>query len=242
MMLGISAVWTLCCIGYGRLIRATDSGTGFFRVWYVLAGIALSSGILTYLNVWEMLPEIITKGLIGLLSLLVLSFVIIEFCIMRNMHEKGQEGLDYLIVLGAQVKEEGPSSVLRSRLDRAMMYLKENPETICIVSGGQGPNEPFPEAVGMADYLKQHGIAKQRILLENRSKTTKENLINSRKLLPKRCHVGVVTNNFHMFRTLCLVKKLGMQNVCGIASRSNRLYLPNNMLREYFAVIKFLLF
>ena len=241
-MLGISAVWTLCCIGYGRLIRAADSGTGFFRVWYVLAGIALSGGILTYLNVWVLLPEIITNGLIGLLSLLVLSFVIIEFCIIRNMYEKGQDGLDYLIVLGAQVKEEGPSSVLKSRLDRAMMYLKENPETICIVSGGQGPNEPFPEAVGMADYLKQHGIAKQRILLENRSKTTKENLINSRKLLPKRCHVGVVTNNFHMFRALCLVKNLGMQNVCGIASRSNRLYLPNNMLREYFAVIKFLLF
>lgn len=232
----------LCCIGYGRLIRATDSGTGFFRIWYVLAGIFLSFGILAYRNIWEKLPDIIKNGIIGLAGLLLLSFVIIECCIIRKMHEKGKDGLDYLIVLGAQVKESGPSFVLQSRLDCALAYLKANPETICIVSGGQGPNEPFSEAAGMADYLEQHGIAKERILLENRSKTTKENLVNSRAFLPPNCYVGIVTNNFHMFRALCLVKKLGIQNVCGIASRSNRWYLPNNMLREYFAVIKFLFF
>lgn len=86
------------------------------------------------------------------------------------MHAQGKPDLDYVVVLGAQVRKSGPSLVLRYRLDKAIEYLDENPNTICIVSGGKGPNEPFPEAQGMADYLKEHGIAEQRILEEPDSK------------------------------------------------------------------------
>ena len=148
---------------------------------------------------------------------------------------------DYVIVLGAQVHADKPSVVLKYRLDEAILYLNENPETVCIVAGGQGKNEPYSEAYGMAQYLMQNGIDKDRILLEDQSKTTEENLQFSRKFLPEDAEVGIITNDFHMFRALQIAKKQGLSDVCGIAADSTKFYLPNNMLREYFAEIKFLI-
>ena len=148
---------------------------------------------------------------------------------------------DYVIVLGAQVHADKPSVVLKYRLDEAILYLNENPETVCIVAGGQGKNEPYSEAYGMAQYLMQNGIDKERILLEDQSKTTEENLRYSRKFLPEDAEVGIITNDFHMFRALQIAQKQGLSDVCGIAADSTKFYLPNNMLREYFAEIKFLI-
>ena len=148
---------------------------------------------------------------------------------------------DYVIVLGAQVHADKPSVVLKYRLDEAILYLNENPETVCIVAGGQGKNEPYSEAYGMAQYLMQNGIDKDRILLEDQSKTTEENLRFSRKFLPEDAEVGIITNDFHMFRALQIAQKQGLSDVCGIAADSTKFYLPNNMLREYFAEVKFLI-
>ena len=93
----------------------------------------------------------------------------------------------------------------------------------------------------MAQYLMQNGIEKDRILLEDQSKTTEENLRFSRKFLPEDAEVGIITNDFHMFRALQIAKKQGLSDACGIAADSTKFYLPNNMLREYFAEIKFLI-
>ena len=130
-------------------------------------------------------------------------FTIIEVMIARGFACHGEPNLDYIIVLGAQVLEGGPSAVLRYGLDEAVRYMNENEHTICIVSGGQGYNEPFPEAEGMFRYMKEKG--------------------------------------FHVFRALQTAKAQGLKNVCGIAAGSNRLFLPNNMLREFLGEIKFLL-
>ena len=148
---------------------------------------------------------------------------------------------DYVIVLGAQVHADKPSVVLKYRLDEAILYLNENPETVCIVAGGQGKNEPYSEAYGMAQYLMQNGIDKDRILLEDQSKTTEENLRFSRKFLPEDAEVGIITNDFHMFRAMQIARAQKIPNAYGISCGSTKVYLPNNMFREYFAEIKFLL-
>ena len=77
------------------------------------------------------------------------TFTGIGGCIGSKMNTEGKPGLDYIIVLGAQIYERGPSAVLRFRLDKAVEYLNENPQTKCIVSGGKGSNEPCSEAEGM---------------------------------------------------------------------------------------------
>ena len=102
--------------------------------------------------------------------------VILCGMILGDFSAKGSQKLDYIIVLGAQVRENGPSVVLKYRLDTAIMYLEENPDTICIVSGGQGKNEPFSEAHGMATYMVQNGVASDRILIEDQSTNTIENI------------------------------------------------------------------
>lgn len=74
------------------------------------------------------------------------------------MNVKPVKNLDYIIVLGAQVKESGPSVILRYRLDRALSYLKENDNTLVIVSGGQGANEKATEASVMKEYLVNNAM------------------------------------------------------------------------------------
>ena len=189
-----------------------------------------------------MLPRLVRGVAIAVACVGLVAFGTVEGCIVSQMHAQGKSDLDYVVVLGAQVRKSGPSLVLRYRLDKAIEYLDENPNTICIVSGGKGPNEPFPEAQGMADYLKEHGIAEQRILEEPESKTTEENIVNSKKLISDdNASVGVITNNFHMFRALQIADKYGLDNAQGIAAGSPPNMLVNNMVREFFAEIKFLL-
>ena len=158
-----------------------------------------------------------------------------------SMYTDGRGGLDYIIVLGAQVRKDGPSPVLKYRLDKAVEYLNENPDTVCIVSGGQGSNEPWTEAEGMAQYLQEKGIDTARILTEDQSQTTEQNITNSKMLMKEGASVGIVTNNFHVFRALQIAKKYGLSDVCGIAADSTPKYLPNNMLREFFGEMKWLL-
>jgi uncharacterized SAM-binding protein YcdF (DUF218 family) len=152
---------------------------------------------------------------------------------------RADPGMDYIIVLGAQVKEDGPSVVLKYRLDAAYDYMTENPDTMCIVSGGQGVNEPFSEAEGMKEYLLKNGIDRSRIILEDKSTSTAENFKYSKVLLKQPYDsVGIVTNNFHMFRAIHIAKAQGLKNVCGIAAPSNTIYLPNNVLRECLGILK----
>ena len=110
---------------------------------------------------------------------------------------------------------------------------------MCIVSGGKGANEPFSEAESMAEYLLKNGIEKSRIILEDKSTNTVENIRNSKALMDMSYrNVGIVTNNFHMFRAVQIAKAQGLKGVCGIAANSSVLYLPNNVLRECGGILK----
>ncbi len=175
----------------------------------------------------------------GIIMLGILVLGVCGWKIFDHFSEEGKPALDYIIVLGAQVWEDGPSVVLKYRLDAANTYLEENPDTKCIVSGGQGYNEPFTEAEGMAKYLIEHGISAERILLEDQSTNTVENVRYSQRLMETTYKsVGIVTNNFHLYRAVEIAKKQGLQGVCGIAAKSTPLYLPNNLLRECIGVMK----
>lgn len=217
------------------------SGTGFFLIWFVLAALLGGCAAITFLDGWARLPMWMLWILRGILLVFVVSFVIIEGCIISQMHAKADENLDYIIVLGAQVRADGPSKVLKHRLNTAIDYLEKNPETICIVSGGQGDNEPCTEAQAMADYMKAAGIEKDRLILEDESKTTEQNIKYSKKYMKDGASVGIITNDFHMFRAMQITKGEGLKSAKAIAAGSNPLYLPNNMLREYLAEWKYLI-
>ena len=226
-------------IGYGFLILAAASGTKFFVIWFLIGAFFLWAGYMTNGNHWHAVLSAVRIALAVLVTAAVVIVAAGTACIMTHFHDRAPDGLDEIIVIGAQVRESGPSRVLRSRLNAAAAYLAENPDTVCIVSGGQGPNEPCTEAEAMKEYLVRKGIPENQILEEDKSTTTVENLeFSSRFLNRKEDSVGIVTNNFHMFRSLKLAKKNGYQNCRGIAAGSTPLYLPNNILRECLGIVK----
>ncbi|MBQ3390728.1 MAG: YdcF family protein [Firmicutes bacterium] len=234
----------LCMLGafsltYGFVVKAVNSGTKFYMVWMGIGILCLLWALLIQLKWWKKIPGWIR----GLFIVLVILCAGATACgmglIFTEFDAEGPEGLDYVVVLGAQVRADGPSVILKYRLDAAADYLKKNPGTVCIVTGGQGYNEPYPEAVGMKDYLVQQGIEEERILTEETSTSTVENIVNASALMdPGYESVGIITNNFHVYRGTALAEKQGMKGVCGIAAGSKPLYLPNNLLREVLGIGK----
>lgn len=228
----------LLMISYGFVIRHVGSGTWFWAVWEMLGAFFLLWSWLVHSHFFAR-HMIIGTAFYTILSIGILAIVILCSLISSTYTDEGKPGLDYIIVLGAQIRPDGPSVVLRYRLDAAVEYLEENPDTKCIVSGGQGVNEPVTEAKGMAEYLMQHGIEADRILLEDQSRNTLQNMRFSMALMEDpEASVGIVTNDFHLYRAVQIAKKQGLQNVCGIAAHSNRLYLPNNVFRECMGILK----
>lgn len=215
------------------------SGSRFYLVWAAGGVFLLVLAYLLHSGLWDRIPVTLRRIFGAAVLAGAVLFVIVECCIISRFHDQGRENLDYIIVLGAQMKPAGPSAVLKFRLDAAYDYLTENADTICILSGGQGSNEPCSEAEGMYRYLTDRGIAPERLMMEDRSTDTSENIAYSMALIGRRdVSVGIVTNNFHVFRGVRLAKAAGFTDVCGISARSNVYFQLNNMVREFFGIMK----
>ena len=230
----------LCCILYCIGVSIVGFGTYFFLVWGVLGVLSLVVG--TFLSSRERvrrLPKWLRIVVSVLFLMGVILFCTVEGMILTKYNAKPQPEADYVIILGAQWKPQGPSEVLRRRLDKAVEYLKDNPDTIVIVSGGQGSNEPITEAAGMRQYLVNAGISGEKILVEDQSTNTLENLVFSGRLLDKENdRIVIITNNFHMFRAMQIAKKQGYANVEGMSASAVAGLAPNNLLREFLGVVK----
>lgn len=228
------------CILYCIGIAVVGFGTYFFLTWGVLGAVfLLLGGLLANRALVRKLPKWLRAVCVTVFCLGVILFAAVEGLILSQYNASPAPGADYVIILGAQWKPQGPSNVLQRRLDQAIPYLNENPDTIVIVSGGQGSNEPISEAAGMRQYLVDVGISDDRILLEDKSTNTWENMVFSGTMLDRENdRVVIVTNNFHMFRALQIARKQGYQNVEGLSADTLKGMVPNNLLREFLGVVK----
>ena len=153
------------------------------------------------------------------------------------------KGLRFIIVLGAQVRGVRVTLSLKRRLDKAEVYLRENPGTYAILSGGQGKGEDISEAEAMYRYLTGHGIEKERLIREKQSTSTWENLKNCQAFVGDLTQpVGIVTNNFHIYRAMMLGRRQGYLALQGLPASTNPVLLPNYLVREFFACMRFWLF
>jgi uncharacterized SAM-binding protein YcdF (DUF218 family) len=149
------------------------------------------------------------------------------------------ENVDYLIVLGARVKGTTPSLSLQYRIDAAAKYLKENQTTIAIASGGKGDGEDISEAEAIKNGLIVQGIGEGRIILEDKSTDTVENISFSMKLIPNHLKTGlVVSNDFHIYRAKLIAKDLGLQ-LAGLPADTPTIAIPKSYSREYLAITKY---
>lgn len=227
-------------LAYGLAMGVLYSARGFFLVWLVLGALLVGVGCAVRCGTWGQLPLLARRAAAALACLVLAGVAGMCALIGTEAGARPPQGLDCLIVLGANLEPDGtPKRTLASRLDVAAAYLAENPGTRCIVSGGQGPDEPCTEASSMASYLERAGIDSDRITIEDRSTSTAENLRFSRELLGDASEsVGVVTNDFHVFRALRIARRQGLSNACGVSAPTEALYLPQAYVRECAAVLK----
>ena len=169
-------------------------------------------------------------------------FGMMGFIALDGRDDAPEEDVPCVVVLGAQTHGDRPSRTLRERLDLAAEYLEAHPAARVIVSGGQGADETQTEASVMEVYLREKGIAAERILQESKARTTRENLVNAKELAETAGisteKVLIITSEFHLSRAKFIARSLGMEPY-GIGSRTTPWILKVNYeLREVFSYVK----
>lgn len=227
------------CLTYFILLLIYSGFTSaFYLIWVIMGAGLFLLGWLFRIRFFTLLPGCLRIMLLTAAGACLIFFICVEAMILKGSLTMPSSPQDYVIVLGAHVRSTGPSRALALRLDKALEYAKSYPDTIFIVSGGQGSNEPCTEAFAMKKYLTDRGLPEERILMEDRSINTRENLIFSRELIPSNASVGIISNGFHICRALHLAETLGYENASGIPAKSDLPTQPANLLREFFAVVK----
>lgn len=232
----------LCLAYYLGIIIYAGVRASFSGFWLALGAAFLFASAVCICPSLSAAVTRVPRGIrivfLSMLAVGIAGFLVLEGCIVSGMAVRPKEPADYVIVLGAQVKGMRVSRNLRQRLDAAYAYLSEHEGTLVIVSGGQGPGEEISEAEAMAAYLEARGISAGRILKEDRSVNTEQNLRFSQALITREgASVVLVSSDFHIFRAVHIARAKGME-ATGVPARSDLGMYPHNMVREAFALVK----
>ena len=176
----------------------------------------------------------------------VLLAAITEGIIIHASFGSPEEDVSYLVVLGAKVRADGPSLSLQNRIDAAFSYLTAHPDTIAVVTGGQGEDEHISEAQCMFDRLTAMGIEKDRIWMEEKATSTWENLRFSLDLIEEKtgsrpAKIGVLSSEYHLYRAGLFAKACGVEFIGVPARTTNPVLMVNYFLREVAGVWHFML-
>lgn len=204
----VCLVWSCCFLNAGTVLGVIGFGTVIVvcALWRPFCGMIK--------RLWKRLGgriALISAGTvigIGIVTCAVFS-VNMAMCI-----DKPVESVKAVIVLGCQVKGEEPSMFLRGRTEAAIRVLEENPEAVCVASGGKGNGENISEAECIKRILISHGISEDRIFTEDQSTSTRENFRFSKEIfddLGISDGIMIATNEFHQFRAGLYAKRLGLE-------------------------------
>lgn len=230
-----------CIVYYLVIVLYAGITADFAWIWLLGGVILLGTGGAVYYgkNYQGFFPGWIKYIAAAVIIMGVVIFAVLCFGVIRGMTWKGSPDLDYVVVLGAQVKGDVPSRALKKRLVKAYEYAQENPDAILILSGGQGSGENITEAQCMKEYLTEQGLPEERLILEAKSTNTRENLLFSDKLTScAQKKTGILSNNFHVYRAVKLAEKLGYTQAEGIAAPSDAVMQVHYIVREVFALVK----
>lgn len=156
-------------------------------------------------------------------------------------NSKGEKS-DCIIVLGCSVYGETPSPFLQWRTEEGYRLFKEGYAEFIIVSGGKGPGESISEAEAMKRYLLKKGVKEEFIIKEDKSKTTMENLINSKKIMEKKSFNKsiIVSNKYHLKRASLMAKKVGIDaSFSGVYVSDYKSHEKMGFIREIPGLLKF---
>ncbi len=151
------------------------------------------------------------------------------------------EAAGVVIVLGCGIFPDGRLSLsLKSRLDAAYEYLAAHDSTLCIVTGGQGSNEPRSEADAMKDYLVSLGVDGSIIFTDAESASTEENLRNAMAIMQvqgmENSLAAIATNDYHVYRAVMLAGDMGLR-AFGLPAETPLFVRLGSYMRESLAVV-----
>ena len=152
---------------------------------------------------------------------------------------------DFLIILGCGIQKDGrPTPLLRGRIDRALDFARRQKEEtgkdlIFVASGGQGPNEVISEGASMKQYLLEQGVPEERIILEDQSTSTFENMKFSKEKIwavNPNGKVAFSTTNYHVFRGGLYARRVKMR-AQGMGAKTRWYFWPNASVREFVGLL-----
>lgn len=199
-----------------------------------------------YKNIFQLFHflqmSILRKYIAGIIlcfiSVIIITVITETFLIVSASMKKPAQNAT-LVLLGCKVYGEHASRSLRERLDAALIYLNKNPETTCIVSGGKGEGEKISEAECMYRYLVTKGIDSSRIIKEDKSTSTRENLRFSKKIMEERGmgkDIAIATSEYHQYRASQIAKKLGF-SVGAVSGHTAWWLFPTFYVRELYGIL-----
>ena len=227
---GIMLVWSLC----NKITEGTF--IGFFGFGTIIA-------VCVFIKPISRAIKFCWKKILLRIVMLALGAVVAFFagmCIWfsANMLIRAEIPVDEpkaIVVLGCLVKGETPSLMLKARLETAVGVIEENPDALIVLCGGMGGNEKITEAEAMRRYLTEKGIPEERMILEDKSTSTEENIAFAAEILKERGisdDIIIVTNEFHQYRAYIFAKR----NELSTGAHSAHTFLPNLLnywLREW---------
>ena len=176
-----------------------------------------------------------------ILAAAVLYIVLLNIMMLTAAFNKPEKP-NVVVVLGCQVRGDRPSKMLRRRLDAAKELLDEHPEVPCVVSGGQGSDEKMTEAECMKNYLVENGISADRIIVEDKSNTTYENIKFTFEKLDElgiSRDITIVTDGYHQYRANLIAKEQGAGEVTSYSADTEFRHIASHWVREWMALTKF---
>lgn len=237
---------SVLCLVFAAVLYFVFEGMRFSALLFVCAAMVLA--LLAWLAVRK--KRTLMRMLCALLALGFVFFAFLEAQVIRGANGEYSEDVDAVIVLGAGVNGERPSLSLRTRIDAAAAYIYALPNDVpVILSGGQGGGEDISEAECMRRELKKFGFDDARLILEDKSTDTRENLVNSCEILREmgldpndaRLRVAIVTNDFHLHRAQLLWEEIAAAQTIGVGAKLPWLHLiVNYYVREAFALAELL--
>lgn len=221
-------------------------------------GVVTAAGICAFVFLaallWHLVEEHRGVGMTLLCTAVGLVFTVgmAAFCFVSglmlkaSMTEVPEECPDYtVVVLGCLIHDDQPSWMLTDRLERAYRVLEENPDVMCVVSGGQGDNESYTEAYVMKKYLVEKGIAPSRIVTEEASSSTEENLLfakNAVELNGLSKNIVIVTDRFHELRARIWAQKAGFRDIYAACCETRPYLVVGYWFREMFGLARLYVF
>ena len=223
-------------------------GLGLFLIG-ATAIISLLGIISPFNDTFEFIVDTILFGLLSYFECIMFGTFVATVITHRRIPARDR---DYIMILGCGLREDGtPIPLLQGRIDRAMWFAakqkrEKGRDIVYVCSGGQGPDEVISEGESMHNYLVEHGVSEDNIIIENKSTSTYENIkfsmdkINhyrdSRDISTKG-NIAFSTTDYHVFRSGNIAYNLGIKAL-GIGSRSKWYFYVNALVREFAANLK----